>query len=58
MKKIDMSQKAIERRLRQVDELHSLSVSLLRAGMNHYEKLIAKGKATEKELARFKKHLV
>lgn len=53
-----MSQKAIERRLRQVDELHSLSVSLLRAGMNHYEKLIAKGKATEKELARFKKHLV
>ncbi len=51
-----MSEKAIESRLRQVDQLHALSVALLRAGMKHYEELVAKGKADKKELLRFKKH--
>jgi len=58
MKKIDMSEKAIGQRLRQVDQLHALSVELLRSGMKHYTRLIAEGKASEKELARFKKYLV
>ncbi|CAN5615322.1 hypothetical protein BH24ACI3_BH24ACI3_06300 [soil metagenome] len=56
MKKIDMSEKAIEQRLRQVDQLHALSLELLRSGMKHYEKLIEEGKASKKELARYKKY--
>ncbi len=58
MKKIDLTEKAIESRLRQVDELHALSVELLRSGMKHYEKLIADGKANESELERYKKYLI
>ncbi len=53
-----MSEKAIERRLRQVDQLHALAVSLLRVGMKHYEELVAAGKADKKELNRFKKHFI
>ena len=58
MKKIDMSAKAVERRLRQVDQLHELSLSLLKAGRTHYEKLKAEGKASDRELARYRKYLV
>jgi hypothetical protein len=58
MNKIDMSEKAIERRLRQVDQLYELSISLMRSGMEHYKKLIAEGKASEKSLAPYKKYLV
>ena len=58
MKKIDKSDKAIERRLREVDQLHELSVALLRSGMDHYKKLVNEGKASEKSLARFRKYLV
>jgi hypothetical protein len=58
MKKVDMSEKAVAARLRQLDQLHGLSVSLLRAGKIHYEKLIAEGKANDKELERYKKFLV
>ncbi|CAN5172315.1 hypothetical protein BH20ACI2_BH20ACI2_10660 [soil metagenome] len=57
-KKIEMSEKAIERRLRQIDQLHELSVELMRAGRDHYKKLIAEGKASERELVRYQKHLV
>jgi hypothetical protein len=58
MKKIDMSDKGIERRLSQVDQLYVLSIALLRTGMDHYKKLVAEGKASERSLARFKKYLV
>lgn len=51
-----MSEKAIARRLRQVDELHALAVALLRQGLKHYEELVAAGKANKEELKRFKKH--
>ena len=53
-----MSEKAIERRLREVEQLFELSVALLRAGMDHYKKLVGEGKASEKSLARFRKYLV
>ena len=58
MKKIDMSEKGVERRLRQLDQLHALSLSLLRAGRSHYTKMKAEGKASDRELERFKKYLV
>ncbi len=58
MKKIDMSEKSIEGRLRQVDLLHEISVELLRTGKKHYEKLVVEGKAKEKELVRYKKYLI
>jgi hypothetical protein len=58
MKKIDMSAEAIERRLREVDQLHELSIALLRTGMDHYRGLVAEGKAPEKSLAHFRKYLV
>ncbi|MFT3744462.1 MAG: hypothetical protein QM785_09205 [Pyrinomonadaceae bacterium] len=58
MKNIDMSEKAVELRLRQLDQLHALSLSLLRSGRDHYEKMREQGKATEKDLVRFKKYLV
>lgn len=32
------------------------TVALLRAGMKHYEDLVAQGKADKKELVRFRKH--
>ena len=53
-----MSKKAIEQRMRQLDQLHALSVSLLRTGRDHFEKLKTEGKATDKDLARYKKYLV
>ncbi|MFN6963670.1 MAG: hypothetical protein ACK4S4_07885 [Pyrinomonadaceae bacterium] len=57
MKKIDMSEKAIEARLWQVDQLHALSVELLKAGLLRQEELKTKGKASEKQIRRFKKYL-
>ena len=53
-----MSEKGVERRLRQLDQLHALSLSLLRAGRSHYAKMKAEGKASDRELERFKKYLV
>ena len=44
MKKIDMSERAVWLRLRQVDQLHELSLSLLKAGKAHREKLRAAAK--------------
>lgn len=46
MKKIDMSSEAISRRLRQVDELRELCLSLMRAKKADDEK---KKKATESD---------
>lgn len=53
-----MSEKAVWRRLRQVDQLHELSLTLLKAGRAHYEKMSAEGKTGKKELERFRKYLV
>lgn len=53
-----MSESAIERRLHMVDQLHALSVELLKAGRAHYEKLKTEGKASDRDLARFRKYLV
>jgi hypothetical protein len=39
MKKIDMSDKAITRRLKQTDQLRELSLSLMKAKKLHDEKL-------------------
>ncbi len=39
MKKIDMSDKAITRRLKQTDQLRELSLSLMKAKRLHNEKL-------------------
>ena len=39
MKKIDMSDKAITRRLKQTDQLRELSLSLMKAKKMHDEKL-------------------
>lgn len=48
MKKIDMSEEAVWRRLRQLDQLHELSLSLLKAGKPYREKL----RRAEKEKSR------
>lgn len=53
-----MSEKAVTRRLCQVDQLHEMSLSLLKAGRAHYEKMIAEGKAGKNELKRYKKYLI
>jgi len=54
----DTTGKTVNGSLHQVDQLHALSISLLKTGLTHYEKLINEGKATNKELARFRKYLV
>lgn len=52
-----MSEKAVEVRLRQLDQLHALSLELLKAGRSHFEQLQKEGKVCDRELARFKKYL-
>jgi len=57
MKTIDMSESAVHRRLRQIGELHELSLSLLRAGRDHYaqkEDSVEKSKA----MARYRKYII
>jgi hypothetical protein len=39
MKTIDMSEQAVWQRLRQVDQLHELCLSLVKAGKAHREKV-------------------
>ena len=58
MKKIDMSENAVERRLRQVDQLHELSLSLMKAGRDYYEKMNVDSRERSQALTRFKKYLV
>ena len=53
-----MSEKAVERRLRQVDQLHELSLSLLKAGRDFYEKMSVDSRERSQALNRFKKYLV
>lgn len=47
MKQIDMSDKAITRRLKQTDQLRELSLSLMKAKRLHDEKLAKTEKANE-----------
>ncbi len=47
MKKIDMSDKAITRRLRQVDQLRELSLSLMKAKKESDEKKAQEKKQSE-----------
>lgn len=47
MKQIDMSDKAITRRLKQTDQLRELSLSLIKAKRLHDEKLAKIEKANE-----------
>jgi hypothetical protein len=57
MKKIDMSERAVEGRLRQLGELHALSLELLRVGRNHYrqqEDSVEKRSA----MARYRRYLI
>ncbi len=53
-----MSERAVTMRLQKVDQLHALSVELLKAGFEHYKKLKAEGKATARDLRRFTRYLV
>ena len=52
-----MSRKAVERRMRQIGELHALSLELLRVGRNHYRR---QEDSDEKRsaIARYKRYLI
>lgn len=48
MKKINTFEKAVTLRLQQVDQLHEISLSLMRAGYEYYKKKVAEGKEDKK----------
>ena len=57
MKQIDMSEQAIRLRLAKIDELHALSLEMMRIGREHYRH---QEDSDEKRnaLARYKKYLI
>ena len=58
MKKIDMSEKAVMRRLRQVDQLNELCLALVKAGRAHFEKMRTSEKEAQSDSRQSKKQQI